>query len=279
MPELPEVEVLRAHLAPRMCGRMVREVRIHCVRVVRPGKPEALVSVVRGASCVAIRRRGKHLLFDWRCVDGIVRTTAGHLGMTGRFVMESVTAPLRRHVTVELDLGDERCCLVDPRRFGRFALETDSMDERLGPEPLGEEFTVGALAGALGQSRQAVKVRLMDQAVVAGLGNIYANEALHLAGVRPDRLCAELNRRELERLHSAIRTVLEEAVRRGTEADLDFSDGADGLFYFGSGSGGGGEERWRVYDRAGGECGRCGGRIVGTRMAGRSTFACEECQK
>jgi formamidopyrimidine-DNA glycosylase len=279
MPELPEVEVLRLHLEPLMSGRTVRAVRVHCPRVVRPGTPEVLMGAIIGTTCQGIRRRGKHLLFDWRGTDGAVRITEGHLGMTGRFVIEPVTAPLRRHVTVELDLGGERCCLVDPRRFGRFALETESLDARLGPEPLGEEFTVGALAGALGQSRQAVKVRLMDQTVVAGLGNIYANEALHLAGVRPDRLCAELKRLELERLHLAIRTVLGEAVRRGAAADLDFSDGADGLFYFGSGGGGGGEERWRVYDRAGGECGRCGGRIVGIRMAGRSTFACEECQK
>lgn len=279
MPELPEVEVLRRHLAPRLSERRVQGVHVHCPRVVRPGTPEGLIDLMRGAVCAGIRRRGKHLLFDWRCLDGVLRTTVGHLGMTGRFVIEPVDAPLRRHVTVELDLGDERCCLVDPRRFGRFALETESTEERLGPEPLEDGFTVDALKEGLAGSRQVVKVRLMDQSVVAGLGNIYVNEALHLAGVHPDRASAGLNRRELERLHAAIRTVLEEAVRRGAAAELDFAEGADGLFYFGSRSGGGMGETWRVYDRAGAECGRCGGRIRVMRRAGRSTFACGECQK
>jgi formamidopyrimidine-DNA glycosylase len=192
-----------------------------------------------------------------------------------------------RHAAVVLGMGSRRWMLVDPRQFGRFGL---GKVEGLGPEPMEDSFTAEDLAAGLAGSRQPVKTRLLDQSVVAGIGNIYASESLHRAGIRPARPAKSLKASEVARLHHALRHVLGEAIRLGRSLPLDFAGGADGLFYFGSRrdktasdpsstSGREATERWSVYDREGEACPRCGARIRRWMLGGRATFECRGCQR
>jgi formamidopyrimidine-DNA glycosylase len=226
MPELPEVEVLARHLAPLLEGRRVRRVTVFRPRVVRPQKPEDLARALQGARFLGLRRRGKYLVFALRRRGvGGEFALIGHLGMTGRMYLLPARAALPRHCAVALDLGRHRLVFEDTRYFGRLTLDARVLD-RLGPEPLDGAFTPTVLAAALHGSRQAVKVRLLDQAVVAGLGNIYASEALFRARLSPRRPAGALRAAEIRRLHAAIRTVLTEAIRFGSTAPLDWAGAA-----------------------------------------------------
>jgi formamidopyrimidine-DNA glycosylase len=282
MPELPEVEVLARHLAPLLEGRRVRYVTVFRPRVVRPQTAEDFVRAVQGARFLGLRRRGKYLVFALRRRSrGSDFTLIGHLGMTGRMYLLPARAALPRHCAVALDLGRHRLVFEDTRYFGRLTLDARVLD-RLGPEPLDGAFTPAALAAALRGSRQAVKVRLLDQAVVAGLGNIYASEALFRARLSPRRAAGSLRAAEIRRLHAAIRAVLTEAIRFGSTVPLDWagSVGGDRLFYYGRAAEAPDyfEERLAVYDRAGEPCRRCGVRVRRLVQAGRSTFYCPHCQ-
>ncbi len=283
MPELPEVEVLARHLAPLLDGRRVRDVRVFRPRVIRPQTAEYFARALRGARFTGLRRRGKYLVFALRRRDpGGEVALIGHLGMTGRMYLLPARARLRRHCAVALDLGRHRLVFEDTRYLGRLTLDTRVLD-RLGPEPLDGAFTPAALAAALRGSRQAIKVRLLDQAVVAGVGNIYASEALFRARLSPRRAAGALRPAQIRRLHAAIRAVLTEAIRFGSTVPLDWagSAGGDRLFYYGRAAEAPGyyEERLAVYDRAGEPCRRCGARVRRLVQAGRSTFYCPRCQR
>ena len=283
MPELPEVEVLARHLAPLLEGRRVRRVTVFRPRVVRPQTPEDLARALQGARFIGLRRRGKYLVFALRRpASGGEFALLGHLGMTGRMYLLPARAALPRHCAVALDLGRHRLVFEDPRYFGRLTLDARVLD-RLGPEPLDGAFTPTALAVALCGSRQAVKVRLLDQAVVAGLGNIYASEALFRARLSPRRAAGALRAVEIRRLHAAIRAVLTEAIRFGSTVPLDWagSAGGDRLFYYGRAAEAPDyfDERLAVYDRAGEPCRRCGAQVRRLVQAGRSTFYCPRCQR
>ncbi len=205
----------------------------------------------------------------------------GHLGMTGRVFLAPKRQPLPKHAAVVLDLGRENLIYEDTRYFGRFSLDT-SLLPKLGPEPLSANFTADYLAGALKRSAQAIKVKLLDQTLVAGVGNIYASEALHWAGLSPRRAARSLTRDEVSRLRLAIRKVLAEAIRFGSTVPLNFGgqDG-DGLFYYGRAEGAPDyyEERLRVYDRAGRYCRRCRCVVKRIVQAARSTYFCPKCQR
>ena len=278
MPEMPEVEVLRRHLEPRLKGREIVGLDVRRERMVRPTGGPGLQQAIVGGTFATVGRRGKHLLFGVQGAGGWVRSVVGHLGMTGRMYVDDGVVPLPRHAAVVLALDVGRFVFEDARQFGRFHLDTTSLGV-MGPEPLDAAWTVADLAKGLRDSRQPVKVRLLDQAVVAGVGNIYASEALHRAGIDPGRAACRLKAPEVERLWGAVRQVLSEAIELGQRASLDFSGGNDGLFYFGS-SGEGPEagERFRVYDREGEPCGRCGAMILRRVQAARSTFFCPDCQ-
>lgn len=283
MPELPEVEVLARHLAPLLEGRRVRRVTVFRPRVVRPQTAEDFARALLGARFIGLQRRGKYLVFALRRPgSGREFTLIGHLGMTGRMYLLPARAAGPRHGAVALDLGRHRLILEDPRYFGRLTLDARVLD-RLGPEPLDGAFTPAALAAALRGSRQTVKVRLLDQAVVAGLGNIYASEALFHARLSPRRAAGALETAEIRRLHAAIRAVLREAIRFGSTVPLDWvgAAGSDRLFYSGRAAGAPDylEERLAVYDRAGEPCRRCGARVRRLVQAGRSTFYCPRCQR
>jgi formamidopyrimidine-DNA glycosylase len=282
MPELPEVEVLARHLAPLLEGRRVRRVTVFRPRVVRPQTAEDFARVLQGARFLGLRRRAKYLVFALRRrSSGGDFTLIGHLGMTGRMYLLPAGAALPRHCAVALDLGRHRLVFEDTRYFGRLTLDARVLD-RLGPEPLDGAFTPAALAAALRGSRQPVKVRLLDQAVVAGLGNIYASEALFRARLSPRRAAGALRTAEIWRLHAAIRAVLTEAIRWGSTVPLNWagSAGGDRLFYYGRAAAAPDyfEERLAVYDRAGEPCRRCGARVRRLVQAGRSTFYCPHCQ-
>ena len=283
MPELPEVEILVRHLRPLVVGKRVRSVTVLRPKAVRPLNGQHFAELLEGWEIGAVGRRGKYLCFD---LTGRVGSQPcrllGHLGMTGRmFVQPGGRAP-GRHASVVIGIGAEDWMFEDPRQFGGLTFEAHRL-EGLGPEPLGDDFTEEMLRVRLGSSNQAVKVRLMDQHVLAGLGNIYASEALHWAGIAPDRAAGSLKRHEMARLRDGIRAVLETAIRTGESLALDFagSGGGDGLFYYGRATEApaSAEERFRVYDRAGQPCGTCAEPIERVVLAGRSTFYCRRCQR
>ena len=273
MPELPEVETIRRGLTPLVVGRRVTGVTVRERRLRQPIVARALARL-RGARIFAVRRRSKYLLFD---------TDAGltlllHLGMTGRIWVAEADGPARPHQHVVFALDDGReLRFADSRRFGLLEVVPSSRLDRhprlagLGPEPLGEGLTAALLFQATRGRRKPVKNFLMDTRAVAGIGNIYACEALHRAGVHPRRAVGRVAAGAWERLLGALRAVLEEALEAGGTTLRDFfnAEGEAGEFAV----------SLRVYDRAGEPCGRCGRRIRRIVQAGRSTFFCPGCQR
>jgi formamidopyrimidine-DNA glycosylase len=283
VPELPEVEVLVRHLAPLLEGRTIRAVRVHRAKVLAPTSIRAFTRALLGARFCGLTRRAKYLLFTLRQGRRAEpRILAGHLGMTGRMYLLPAQARLPRHAAVVLNLGRENLVFEDTRYFGRLTLDLRAL-AKLGPEPLGPEFTVKRFADALSRSAQAIKVKLLDQTLLAGVGNIYASEALFRAGIAPTLPAWRLRQAQVERLWRALREVLSEAIACGSTVPLNYAgQGArDGLFYFGRAPGAPNyyEERLRVYDRAGRPCPQCGTVIKRRVQAARSTFYCPRCQR
>jgi formamidopyrimidine-DNA glycosylase len=283
MPELPEVEVLVRHLAPLLNGRKVRAVRVNRAKVLAPTTARKFTRALLGAKFCGLSRRGKYLLFEFRQLKRAEpRTLVGHLGMTGRMYLLPARAGLPKHAAVVLGLGRDNFVFEDSRYFGRLTLDASAL-QRLGPEPLGPEFTLDRFAGALARSSQSIKVKLLDQSLAAGVGNIYASEALFRAGIAPARPARKLRQAQVQQLWQAIRDVLAEAIACGSTVPLNFIGPGkpDGLFYFGRAPGAPDyyEERLRVYDRAGRPCPQCGTPIKRRVQAGRSTFYCPRCQR
>jgi formamidopyrimidine-DNA glycosylase len=282
MPELPEVEVLARHLAPSLQGRKIERVDVRRAKIVAPTTLEEFSKKLEGATFLQLSRRGKYLRFEMRARNGSNFPLIGHLGMTGRMYLASAKTPLPKHAAVVFELGAENFVFEDTRYFGRLTLDTQSISA-LGPEPLGDDFTVEYFFDALQRSAQSIKVKLLDQTLVAGVGNIYASEALFRAGILPQLPSRRLKRPQAAQLRTAIRATLRDAIKRGSTVPLNYSGeaAADGLFYFGSAPGAPDfyEERLRVYDRAGKPCRTCGGRIKRIVQGARSTFYCPKCQR
>lgn len=279
MPELPEVEVLARHLRPLLEGKRIRAVTVHRERVIRPTSRVRLQRALRGATFTGLVRRGKYLVFELQR-GRLPLTLVGHLGMTGRMYLLPRAAALPKHAAVVLDLGREQFVYEDARYFGRLTLDSRALAQ-LGPEPLGSDFTPAVFAAALRHSRRAIKVKLLDQSLVAGVGNIYASEALFRARIGPQLAANRLTKPQVHRLHRAIRAVLTEATRFGSTIPLNHGrEKSDGLFYFGKADDAPDyyEERLRVYDRNGQPCCRCGTTIRRIVQAARSTFFCPQCQ-
>jgi formamidopyrimidine-DNA glycosylase len=283
VPELPEVEVMVRHLGRLLTDKVIRTVEVHRAKAIAPASARSFAHVLRGARFAGVSRRGKYLLFDLRLAQQAEsRTLIGHLGMAGRMYLLPLNGPLPKHAVVVLGLGRESFVFEDPRHFGRLTLDPSAL-ERLGPEPLEEEVAPETFVQALNRSRQPVKVKLLDQSVVAGVGNIYASEALFRARISPMARACQLRRPEVERLWQAIRETLAEAVECGSTVPLNFSGAGkrDGLFYFGGASGTPDyyAERLRVYDRANQPCLSCGATIRRVVQAARSTYYCVRCQR
>lgn len=281
MPELPEVECLVRYLAPLLRGKIIRGIEVRRERVIAPTLPEKLNRSLRSTQFTQLTRRGKYLLFSLRGpkTSKLLRLV-GHLGMTGRMYLLPTQNPLPKHAAVVLNLGDENFIFEDTRYFGRFTLDTTAIDS-LGPEPLESEFSAEHFAQGLSKSSQPIKVKLLDQSLVAGVGNIYASEALFRARISPKIGAKRLKFQQIERLWQCIRAVLTEAIECGT-VPLDYPGARtrDRLFYFGSAETSTSyEERLRVYDREGQPCLVCGNSIRRIVQAARSTYYCPNCQR
>lgn len=274
MPELPEAEVIRREIAGPLEGRRVVDVRVHQPDILMNRPDEAaFADDVVGRRIRRVDRRAKYPLL--RLGDSWVLQV--QLRMSGRLVVaREPPDPARfRHLAAELDLDDGQTLYYDDqRRLGGFKLYTPAAwaaEERgLGPEPLEDSFTPGRLEEALAGSRAAVKNRLMDQSQVAGVGNIYASEALFRAGIDPRREAGDLDRAEVEAVHRELRDVLAAAIRHFGTSFRDFVGG--------SGEPGDFQEHVRVYGREGEPCPRCGAPVRRIVQSGRSTFFCPECQ-
>ncbi len=283
MPELPEVEILVRHLGPLLKNRTIRGVRVLRARVIAPTPESQFIRNLRGARFTALSRRGKYLLFTLQATTrrGPI-LLVGHLGMTGRMYLLPKRAPLPKHAAVVMELSRGRFVYEDPRYFGRLTLDSDRLLE-LGPEPLGLEFTADRLASALSRSTQPIKVKLLDQTLAAGVGNIYASEALFRAGISPRLAAGRLTRAQIERLWRAIRAVLSEAIDCGSTLPLDFAGERIGIVFSITAAAGSESEfyreRLRVYDRAGRPCVQCDTAIQRVVQAARSTFYCPRCQR
>jgi formamidopyrimidine-DNA glycosylase len=290
MPEMPEVEILTRHLRPLLRGKTVRSVSVRRERATRPTPPPEFKRVLTGAKFADLTRRGKYLLFHLEAgvaargrsqvrPPGLhVLTILGHLGMSGRMFLALKKEPLPKHAAVVFDLGDRSFIYEDRRYFGRMSLDLSPLNE-LGPES--SEFSPETFAAALKGSRQPIKVKLLDQSLIAGVGNIYASEALYRARISPKLASNRLTPAQAKTLLRAIRDVLNDAIKFGSTVPLKTMSGkSDALFYFDDGGEGHYQERLRVYDRAGKAClNKCGFKIERITQAARSTYFCPHCQR
>jgi formamidopyrimidine-DNA glycosylase len=275
MPELPEVETVMRGLDGHLTGRVITRATLHRPDL-RFAIPPELPAVLTGATVLGFRRRGKY--FFMRLKSGW--SLLVHLGMSGRMVIDAPFA-LHEHLTLETNEGG-RVGFVDPRRFGALDLIATEAEDRhkliagMGPEPLGNQFSAPVLLGSLAGKATPIKSALLDQRIVAGIGNIYASEALFRAGISPRRLAGALRRARVERLVPAIRDTLTEAIAAGGSSLRDYVQPSGELGYF--------QHAWKVYDRAGSPCEHCPGppgcngirRLVQT---GRASFYCPLTQR
>lgn len=267
MPELPEVETIRGQLAPRLEGKTFALVDILDSRLTRPLDPREVAAELQGERVVAVERRGKYL---------VVRLEGGaallvHLRMTGSFGFEPTS---HERAVVELEDGS-RLVYRDVRRFGTWlVVPGDELEPYIaaknGPEPLGPDFTTSWLAARLATRRAPLKAVLLDQRVVAGLGNIYADEALWRARLSPLRPANSLEQDDVRRLQRAIRDALRTGIARQGSTLRDYArpDGEAGTM----------QREFRVYGRDGEPCPRCRSPIAKTRVGGRGTWYCPRCQ-
>lgn len=287
MPELPEVETVRRGLAPCLAG--ARLTRVEARRPdLRFPLPADFVGRLVGARVERLERRGKYLVAPLSTDETLIM----HLGMTGRFQVEggevrrrpgafalaAAADPRHAHLVFETDAGAV-ITYFDPRRFGFMDLAQGDAQITypaflaMGPEPLGNQFHAGHLAKAFEGRRQGVKALLLDQTIVAGLGNIYVCEALHRARIAPFAPAGRIALPRLERLATAVREVLQAAIEAGGSSLRDYADASGAMGYF--------QHDFRVYGREGEPCPTpgCKGRIRREVQAGRSTFHCAACQR
>lgn len=287
MPELPEVETVRCGLVPALQGRRIERVQLNRANLRFPF-PEAMAERLAGRRVERIDRRAKYLLLRLAGDE----TLLVHLGMSGRFSIEAAAEtrqpgdfvhaapanPKHDHVVFEIE-GGVTVRYNDPRRFGfmlMFATANEAQQPNLaglGPEPNSNAFSGAALGEALSGKRTPIKSALLDQHVVAGLGNIYVCEALHRSRISPLREARNIPGVRAERLATAVRNVIDEAIAAGGSTLKDFA-GVDGaLGYF--------QHRFSAYGREGAACSnsQCGGEILRIVQAGRSTFYCPSCQR
>ncbi|MBD2110854.1 MULTISPECIES: DNA-formamidopyrimidine glycosylase [Cyanophyceae] len=281
MPELPEVETVRRGLERVTPGHRLEGGQVLLARAIAyPDNEAAFLAGITGSSLSAWHRRGKYLLGQLTQSDGSPGGYLGvHLRMTGQLLWLDPKTPVQPHCRVRLWLSDNHeLRYVDQRTFGRLwwvppgVAPTSIMTglQTLGPEPFDEGFSLDYLRQRLSRSRRPIKNALLDQRLVAGIGNIYADEALFLSGLRPLTLSDRVGSKQLQRLHSAIREVLITSIESGGTTFSDYRDiyGINGNY---------GGVAW-VYDREGQPCRRCDTPICRLKLAGRSAHYCPQCQ-
>ncbi len=274
MPELPEVETMVRDLASRVAGSTIVSVEADFPGIVVWPAFDQFVQRVAGQMVSGVERRGKFAIFPLASGDALIV----HRGMTGNLLLRTPESPLESHVRLMFVLDDGReLRFNDPRKFGKIYLMHPSGSERalpwsrMGPEPLNGDFTLRSFRQSLRGRTALIKPLLLSQGLVAGLGNIYVDEALHLARVHPQRRAGTLKPAELSRVYQAIREVLEAAIEgRGTTfSNYTDIEGRAGRY----------QDRLRVYGKTGTECLRCGFPIVKMVVGGRGTHVCPHCQK
>ncbi|MCC8191207.1 MAG: bifunctional DNA-formamidopyrimidine glycosylase/DNA-(apurinic or apyrimidinic site) lyase [Planctomycetes bacterium] len=273
MPELPEVETVARALDKAVGGRKIQQI-IGISAIRQPFDAEDATAKLAGATILAVRRRAKYLILYCDRAWSVL----AHLGMTGSFRLEPAAEPRQPYDRVVFVLdGDEELRFADPRRFGSMRLvqvgavgEIPAELAGLGPEPLNRAFTSKAMLSRARGRKTPVKVFLMDQKVVAGVGNIYASEALFHAGVDPRRPAGDLSPEEWTAVVAAVKTVLRRAIRRGGTTIRTYRslDGSEGKF----------RRSLAVYGRKGETCPSCGRPLVTEKLGGRSTVYCPACQ-
>jgi formamidopyrimidine-DNA glycosylase len=275
MPELPEVETIRRQLAPALEGRALQRLEVVDQRWCDPAPAEELAAATAGRTVEAVTRRGKYLTLELSDEVHVVM----HLRMTGNLLLVGTGEDElgRPHLRVRFDFGDERLLFVDVRRFGTGvvllgdAARDQYFASRLGVEPLSTDFTADALRLLAKGRRAPVKAFLLTQERIAGVGNIYADEALYRARIHPLRPVGTLRRPQIADLRDAVVASLKAGIdaRGATIDDFRHSDGAQGSF----------QDRFMVHLREGEPCERCGTTIVKLRAAGRGTYVCPRCQR
>lgn len=271
MPELPEVEVTRRGLAAYLTGQTIAKVVIRNAKLRWP-IPKNLPKLLHGKTIRALRRRAKYLLIEFDHGTLIL-----HLGMSGSLCILPAKTPAEKHDHFDLVLNN--CMLMrlhDPRRFGAVLWHNGDVNAHLllaalGPEPLEKEFDVRYLYQATRGRGIAIKQCIMNSRVVAGVGNIYANEALFRAGIRPQLAAGKISRERCVRLVGEIRATLTEAIEKGGSSLRDFVNAAGQPGYF--------QQHYGVYGRCGEPCRKCGTPIKQLRQGQRSSFYCPKCQR
>jgi formamidopyrimidine-DNA glycosylase len=281
MPELPEVETVRRGLSPAMQGRRIERLEVNRPDLRFPF-PDRFRERVEGARIVHMGRRAKFLVTELSTKDALIM----HLGMSGRFTVNNRdtadfhhdpgTNPAHDHVVFHME-GGATVTYNDPRRFGFMELwplaelDTYPRVEHLGPEPLSNGFSSAYLNEALSEKAAPIKAALLDQAIIAGLGNIYVCEALFRSGISPRRKARSVAGKRAERLAPAINDVIAEAIAAGGSSISDFASASGELGYF--------QKHFHVYDREGEPCDTCGNVVQRIVQSGRSTFFCGTCQR
>jgi formamidopyrimidine-DNA glycosylase len=274
LPELPEVETIVADLRPHLVGRTIVRSELSFPTIVRHPEPEQFIDAVLGMRIESVARRGKYILIG---LTGDVLLVI-HLGMTGQVRLVDAVTPLEKHTHAVFFLDDGRQLRYrDPRRFGRLLLGTheallsSKKMPRLGPEPIDPDFAPDELYRRLRKRRAPLKAVLLDQRAIAGVGNIYADESLYRAHLRPSRHANTVSKQSARRLHESLRESLLAAIaNRGSSVD-SYRDAW--------GEVGGQQEKLLVYGRAGEPCFTCGRPLSMVRIAGRSTVFCRHCQR
>jgi formamidopyrimidine-DNA glycosylase len=282
MPELPEVETVRRGLQQFTCDRPITQVEVLLPRTIaHPSTTEDFVRGLKGTEIEAWQRRGKYLFAACRNPQGQRQGWLGvHLRMTGQLLWLTEPQPVSSHTRVRLQLGKDReLRFIDQRTFGKMwwvAVKEDLHEiisgmGKLGPEPFSAEFSAAYFTDRLHRSRRQIKAALLDQTVVAGIGNIYADEALFMSGIRPTTVTAELGDRPIQTLHQAIIEVLQTSIDAGGTTFSNYLNvqGTNGNYA---------GQAW-VYGKQGQDCRRCGETILKIKAAGRGTHYCPNCQK
>ncbi len=270
MPELPEVETTRRGIAPHVLNKTIRQVVVRQSSLRWPVSPE-LGQVLTGSAITDVTRRAKYLLFETPTGHMMV-----HLGMSGSLRITAPGTPLKKHDHVDIVFADDTCLRYhDPRRFGSIfwlpAGQSHELLHDLGPEPLTDEFDAAYLYERARGRKVSVKLFVMNARIVVGVGNIYANEALFAAGIRPDRSASRISLERYEKLVHEIKHVLDRSIRSGGTTLRDFvhEDGSPGYF----------KQRLSVYGRGNEPCVNCARPLKETRLGNRTTVFCVSCQR
>ncbi len=280
MPELPEVETVRRGLDPMTCGITIEDGSVLLPRTIAfPPEPDSFLTGLQGCEIKAWHRRGKYLLAELEKDSKAAGWWGVHLRMTGQLLWVNPDSELQKHTRVRVFFkGNQELRFVDTRTFGQMWWVPPGRDvpsivtglQKLGPEPFSEDFSLKYLGDRLKKSRRPIKNALLDQRLVAGIGNIYADESLFLSGILPTCPTHRISKSKLAKLHASIVQVLQDSIGAGGTTFSDFRDieGVNGQY---------GGQAW-VYNRTGEDCRACGTTIERIKLGGRSSHFCPTCQ-